>query len=207
VDKEILEQAAARLFDAILLGRRGHTGLSGMFMGSVSANVLENATAIPVWIVDEKGPSRNILAAVDGSESALKAVDHLSFIVGPDADVAISLFHVTPRLQDFCPVDFSDVDVENLERVIREGGRECIDRFYARARRKLMEAGINENRVSLKTKKVAVSVGKTILKEYRSGGYGTLVVGRRGMDRKFFTGSVSHHLVQRFCDGALWVVP
>ncbi|WP_054691691.1 hypothetical protein [Desulfosarcina cetonica] len=50
-------------------------------------------------------------------------------------------------------------------------------------------------------------VGKSVLEAYRKGGFGTLVVGRRGMGKQFFTGSVSRFLVNQFSDGALWVVP
>ena len=48
---------------------------------------------------------------------------------------------------------------------------------------------------------------KAVLDEFQQGNFGTLVVGRRGMNKKFFTGSVSGYLMNEFSEGALWVVP
>lgn len=48
---------------------------------------------------------------------------------------------------------------------------------------------------------------KVIFEGYRRGGFGSLVVGRRGMERRYFTGSVSRYLVNQFSGGALLVAP
>jgi hypothetical protein len=50
-------------------------------------------------------------------------------------------------------------------------------------------------------------VGKAVLDEYRQGNFGTLVAGRRGMNKKYSSGSVSRYIINRFSNGALWVVP
>jgi hypothetical protein len=63
-----------------------------MFIGSVSANIVNNSADTPVWLVDEEGASQDIMVAVDGSESSFKAVDHLAFIVGGNTDLKISFF-------------------------------------------------------------------------------------------------------------------
>jgi hypothetical protein len=34
-----------------------------------------------------------------------------------------------------------------------------------------------------------------------------VVVGRRGLNKKYFTGSVSRYLMNQFSNGALWIVP
>jgi nucleotide-binding universal stress UspA family protein len=207
VAKDILQAGTAGHYDALIMGRRGLSGLQDMFIGSVSANIVNNSADIPVWLVDEKGPSSNIMIAVDGSENSYKAVDHLAFIIGGNADLKISFFHVTPRLQDFCPIDFEDVDSEALEEIIQQGDRQCIDQFYAHAQKRLKEAGIRENQVSFKAVEGVLRVGKAVLDEYHRGKFGTLVVGRRGANKKFFTGSVSRYLINQFSGGALWVVP
>jgi len=205
--KDILEYSTAMQVDAILLGRRGLSGLAETFLGSVSANVVENSQLIPVWLVDEKSASKTVMVAVDGSESSLRAVDHLSFILGGNTDVNLSFFHVAPRLQDFCPIDFEDTDTATLETIIQQGDKACIDRFFAHARKKLAELGFKDNQIHINVKEGGFRVGKAIIDAYRQGKYGTLVIGRRGMDKKFFTGSVSRYLINQFSDGALWVVP
>jgi nucleotide-binding universal stress UspA family protein len=205
--KDILEAGQAGHFDALILGRRGLSGWQDMLVGSVSANIVNNSMDTPVWLVDEEGASQDIMVAVDGSENALKAVDHLAFIIGGNTDLKISFFHVTPRLQDFCPVDFEQNESDALEEIIRQGDRQCIDQFFSHAQKILNEAGIQPNQISFKTSEGVFRVGKAVLDEYRRGNFGSLVVGRRGMNKQFFTGSVSRYLINQFSGGALWVVP
>lgn len=207
VAKDILEYSTAMLYDAILIGRRGLSGVAELFVGSVSANVVDHSELIPVWLADGSSPSPNIMIAVDGSESALRAVDHMAFMLANREDVKITFLHVVPNLKDFCPVDFDDAGYDALEEIIRKGDRACIDRFYAHAGNKLKEFGISDRQVTFNTRQAAFRIGKTILEEYQKGGFGTLIIGRRGMDKKFFTGSVSRYLINHFSGGALWVVP
>jgi nucleotide-binding universal stress UspA family protein len=207
VAKDILEYSTAKLFDAILVGRRGISGVAEVFMGSVSANVVDNSPLIPVWLVDEQGPAKSIMVAVDGSESSLSAVDHMAFMFGGNTDVTLTFFHVAPKLANFCPIDFDDTDSAQLESVIKQADEACIDRFFAHARKKLTEAGIGDNQIEINVKEGGFKMAKAILEAYRQGNYGTLIIGRRGMDKKFFTGSVSRYLINQFGKGALWVVP
>jgi nucleotide-binding universal stress UspA family protein len=206
VAKDILEYGTALLYDAVIVGRRGVSGLAEVFMGSVSNNIVDNSELLPVWLVDEKSPSKGIMVAVDGSGSSLRAVDHLAFIFGGNPDVTITFFHVAPRLSDFCPIDFSETDTSQLEAAIHQGDKACIDRFYAHALKKLADAGISERQIRIDVRQGGFKVGKAVLEAYRKGRYGTLIVGRRGMGRQFFTGSVSRYLVNQFSGGALWVV-
>ena len=207
VAKDILEYGTALLYDAIIIGRRGLSGLTEMFVGSVSTNVVDNSQLLPVWLVDQQGPSPSVMAAVDGSESSFRAVDHLAFMFGGNDRVNITFFHVAPRLADFCPIDFKDTDTSTLEEMIQQGDKACVDRFFAHALKKLEDAGIAQHQVRIEVREGGFSAGKAILEAYRKGRFGTLIIGRRGMDKKFFTGSVSRHLINRFSDGALWVVP
>lgn len=207
VAKDILEYGTALLYDAIIVGRRGLSGLGEVFVGSVSANIVDNSQLLPVWLVNEKTNSNGIMVAVDGSDSSLRAVDHMSFIFGGNPDVTISFFHVAPRLTDFCPIDFTETDTSAIEAVIKQGDKACIDRFYAHALKKLADAGIAEQQIRIEVSKGGFRVSKTILEAYRKGHFGTLIVGRRGTNKQFFTGSVSRYLINRFSEGALWVVP
>ena len=207
VAKDILEYAEKGRFDAIVLGRRGVSGLQAVFSGSVSGNIVDNSEVVPVWIVDEKPVSNRILVAIDGSESSLRAVDHLSFIIGGNPDVRITFFHVTPRLKDVCEVDFDDVESETIEDIIRKGDKVCIDRFYAHALKILKDAGVQEDQITVESAEGVLRVGKAILDTYKKGEFGALVIGRRGMGKKFFTGSVSRQIINQFSQGALWVVP
>lgn len=205
--KDILEYGTALLYDALIVGRRGLSGLAETFIGSVSANIVDNSHLLPVWIVNEKTSANAIMVAVDGSESSLRAVDHMAFMFGGNTDVNLTFFHVAPRLANFCPIDFDDTDSAQLDAVIQQADKACIDRFFAHARKKLAESGIADSQIKVSVKEGGFKVAKAVREAYQQGNYGTLIIGRRGMDKKFFTGSVSRYLVNQFSEGALWVVP
>ncbi len=205
VSKDILDRAQQGLYDAILVGRRGLTRLQKTFMGSTTAKLVEHSTLIPVWVVDGDVESMKVMLAVDGSESSLRAVDHLSFMIGGNKKVHITLFHVTPSLVNYCIIDFNEKHSDAGE-VIARGAKRCVDHFYAQAQRKLKEAGIQDNQVELKAVKRTVDVGGAIVGEARKGDYGTVVVGRRGVDGAFFMGSVSRYVLDKMAGRAVWVV-
>ncbi|MFZ7125846.1 MAG: universal stress protein [Desulfobacterales bacterium] len=205
IAKDILEFAQSGRYDAIVIGRRGVSRLKTVFMGSVTANLLENSKFLPVWVVDGSVSFGSVLVAVDGSESALRAVSHLAFILGGDTDVRITLFHATPRFTAACPIDTGEVD-SALEAIGERGNQHCIDRFQHKAMETFQSAGIPEDRVSLKIAKRVLSPGRAIIEQAEAGSHDTVVIGRRGLSRSFFTGSVSRHVMDRAAHCALWVV-
>lgn len=207
VAKDILDQAQIGLFDAILLGRRGISSVQQMLMGSVSAHLIENSPVIPVWVVDGDVDAGSVLAAVDGSESALRAVDHLAFMLSGNPEVKIRFLHVAPRFKDVCEVDFDAKPGDGLEALVAQGDRRCMDDFFSAALAKLNAAGIREGQIETQTATPFVSVGETILKAAREGRVGTLVMGRRGTNQSFFGGKVSYYVSQKLSDTALWLVP
>lgn len=205
--KDILDVGQNSLFDAILVGRRGIGGLQRLFMGSVSAHLLENSPLIPVWMVDGKVFSTRIMAAVDGSESALRAVDHLAFILSGVPEARVCFFHVTPRLKDFCEIDFNRGQGADLEALITRGDQRCMDDFFSSALAKLRAAGFAESQIETRTAATLIGIGETILSAAREGGFGTLVMGRRGVNKSFFGGKVSYLVSRGISDAALWMVP
>jgi len=205
--KDILDQAQKGLFDAILLGRRGISSMQQMFMGSVSAHLIQNSQVIPVWLVDGNVNSARVLAAVDGSESALRAVDHMAFMLSGNPQVKVRFFHVTPRLKDYCAINFNPEPCGGIENLIVQGDKRCMDDFFSAALVKLRAAGFQENQIETETVATLVSVGDTILKTARKEGFGTIVLGRRGMNKSFFGGKVSYLVSQKISDAALWLVP
>jgi nucleotide-binding universal stress UspA family protein len=203
--RDILEKAEHGLYDAILLARRGLTKTQQLFMGSVSSKIVHNAARIPVWIVDGEVTSKKILVAVDGSAASLRSVDHLAFMVGGNPEVEVVLFHVTPKLGDFCTINFDDEPAHDLETAFLEMNQQCIDNFYAQAQNILHEAGLMEQQIKVKTKTTTWGVAKAIKEEARRGKYGTVIIGRSGMHKSFFMGNISSKVIQSLTNCALWV--
>lgn len=205
--KDIIDRAQHGLYDAVLVGRRGLGSMQQMVMGSVSAQVVANSQVIPVWLVDGEVRSLRVMVAVDGSAGALRAVDHLAFVLSGNPDATVRFFHVTPRLRDFCAVDFTATDARPLEALVAAGDRRCMDDFFAAALDKLKAAGLTERQVETRTTSTLVGVADAILDAARMDGFGIIVMGRRGVDRSFFGGSVSYSVGRNLADAALWLVP
>ena len=114
--KAILEYARKGIYDAIVVGRGGLSRIQKTFMGSTSADLLESADVIPVWMVDGNVTSKRILVAVDGSESSYRAIDHAGFILSENPEIKFSLFHVSPDAEDLDAVAFAkdDPDIQDI---------------------------------------------------------------------------------------------
>ena len=211
VARDIIHQAYSELADAITIGRRGFSKFQDTFIGSTTKNVIEHTADIPVWVVDGEIISKEILLAVDGSTDSFKALEYLCDILRHDPDLTLTLFHVQPSLRDCCEIEFaatqSPEDEELVSSIIEKADRHCIENFMDHALRKLKEKKIYGDRLKLKAQPTKFNIGKTIVEEFRNGNYGTLVVGKRGVDKRFFMGSVSHYLVSHLENGALWIVP
>ena len=55
--------------------------------------------------------------------------------------------------------------------------------------------------------KSTLNIGKTIVDEAEKGDFGTVVIGRKGANNSFFTGSVSRHVLINASNCAVWLVP
>ena len=205
--KDIIDVAQEGYYDAIVVGRRGLSGIAKLYSGSVTANILEQSQVIPVWLVDGEAGPGDLMIAADGSEASLRAVDHVSFVMGGDTETSVTLVHVNSNARNTCGIEVQDASDTELEDIIVRGDKACINQFYSRALKKFTQAGIAEKRVRFKTIEGRIRIGKAIMDYAQKGGYGTLVVGRRGMNKSFFMGSVSRYLINNLSNGALWVVP
>jgi len=204
--KSILDYGVRTRCDAIVLGRRGLSRLAESFVGSVANSVLEYTKTMPVWSIGGESKSQRIMVAIDGSESSLRALDHVCYMTGGNPSIEINLLHVAPRLRDYCSIDF-EADEEILEEIISREDKKCIDGFYVHAKRRFKNAGIEESRILIREVESAVSVGKTVVNEANKGEFGAIVVGRSGLNKSFFMGSVSQYILNGAPKSAVWLVP
>jgi nucleotide-binding universal stress UspA family protein len=207
IAKDIIEYAQAGRYDALVIGRRGISSLQELFMGSVSSNITQNSNIIPVWVIGGDVAPAKFLVAVDGSEYSLRAIDHLAFAMSDAVGISLTFLHVRPKLKDYCEVDFEATQAEALEDLIRKGDKACIDNFYTLALKKLKEFDIREDRIQTKTVTGLANIGAAILKEVQTGNYDTVVMGRSGVNKSFFTGSVTNTVLNKISKGAVWLVP
>jgi nucleotide-binding universal stress UspA family protein len=206
VAKDIINFAQERQYDAIVIGRRGLSKIQEMIMGSVTAELLEHSRTIPVWVVDGKISSDKILVAVDNSEYSLRVVDHVSFMAGDNKTTHMTFYHIKPKGADMSQVEFDEKEPAELEKLVARDIDKYINEFHEKAVRKLKEAGIDEDRYEIQVAEAVRNVGKAIMNKVSKEDFGTIVIGRSGMNRSFFMGGVSRYVTNRAMNRALWVV-
>ncbi|MCK5192806.1 MAG: universal stress protein [Desulfobulbaceae bacterium] len=207
IAKDIIEYALKGKYDALVLGRRGISGLIEFFMGSVSSNIVQNSKVTPVWMIDGNVTPAKILVPIDGSEYSLRAIDHLAFIVSDHSDLNLTFLHVIPKLKNFCEIDFEIKEADAFEDLIIKANQNCIDNFYDLALKKLKEFGIKEDQIEIKTVTQPLSIGAPIVDEVQTGNFDTVVMGRSGINKRFFTGSVTNYVLNNISNAAIWIVP
>jgi nucleotide-binding universal stress UspA family protein len=206
--RDILFEADQGMVDAVVMGRRGLGKMAEMFLGSVSNKIIQGSSTAPVWIIGGKVTNSNILVAVDGSENAKRAVDHLSFILGSCADegIKILLFNAYPGLLTLAGPRI----IPNLSEfpISRQQYEDKTNSLFEECEKMLLEAGVSPGSIKKKTCFKCSDIGKAILSEARKGGYGTIVMGRRGISKakEFFMGSVSNRILQQAEDLAVWII-
>ncbi len=202
--KDIIDYAHKSLHDAIVVGRRGLSRIQKAFMGSTSAKILEHAASIPVWIVDGDVQARKILVPIDVSETSLQMVDYIGLILGRQSDAHLTLFHVdeTPKTSHAASEGYPKI----MAGVIAKGEQRWQNSYWAAAKANLEAAGIQSSRIVQLTVPRTGRIAKMILEEVQAGDYDTIILGRRGSGNAFFLGSVSHYVIERLTDRAVWLI-
>jgi len=206
VTQDICNWASVKQVDTILLTKRGKTEIKSFFMGEVSTRLVEYRRNNPVWILEGCIDSKNVLVCVDNSENALRAVDHVGFMLS-GTDCHITLFHTMRHLSRFVPMQVLE-ESEDLEQLWRnKAGRE-IAPYVKKARKILLKAGLNEEQITTKVTEGSRSAADDILKEAQDNDHGTIVMGRRGLSavKEFFMGSVTTSVLNRAVSLAIWIV-
>ncbi len=148
--------------------------------------------------------SHNLLTAVDQSENSRRAVDYLSRWVACMEGVQVTLLHVIKEpSRDVLP------DEDEREEYI--GQKEAAaESLLSRCREELESRGIPPEKIQTSVLNCCApdTVVETILGEAETGGYDTIVLGRRGMSKKeeYIFGSVTSRIVREVAHATVWVV-
>jgi nucleotide-binding universal stress UspA family protein len=204
---DILFEARNGLYDALLIGRRGIGKLEEMFMGSVSAAIVDTCFDLPIWIVDGKVNSRRFLLPVDGTFNSLKAADHLGFILKDNPYAEITLFHLAALFAD----EAKKINRQALHEIWGEewcmAHLEKDDSLYSAPEQLLLEHGISPSRIKRFSKDGGISAPKHILRRSVIDKHGTIVIGRRGKHvKKGILKGVSENVLRMANGVAVWIV-
>jgi len=94
---------------------------------------------------------------------------------------------------------------EDLTQRLRDENQKMFDSH----RDCLERAGVASERICTRCRVASISRAGDILAEAREGGYGTIIMGRRGISkvRELVMGRVTSKVLNRAEDLALWIVP
>jgi nucleotide-binding universal stress UspA family protein len=204
--RDIYNLAADKRADSVLIGAKGRSRLEAFFSGEVANKMLAYCRVCPLWIVEGGVKSKRVLIAVDSSENALRAVDHAAYMLA-GSDCQVTLFHSKRHLRRFLPQEIIEAAPE-LEELWKNKAGEQIAPQMKKAKEMLLKAGLPESQLQTRVVDGTRDAASDILKEARSGDYGTIVLGRRGRSgvKEFFLGSVTSKVLQGGSGMAVWLV-
>ncbi|MBU1713140.1 MAG: universal stress protein, partial [Proteobacteria bacterium] len=204
IARDILHEAETGEYKMIVVGRTGTSKFKDLVLGSVANKLIGNLVDIPLVVVGGKPNPNKFIIAFDGSKASMRSVSNVAAMLN-NADSEIMICHVIRSIGiemmassefSFPEFDWTETCVRKIEPVIEE------------AKRKLVSAGLDPAKISGKILTEKPSRAGGIIAEAKAGGFGTIVVGRRGLSsvEEFFIGRVSRKVLHMAKKMAVWVV-
>ena len=191
-------------YAAVVIGRTGLSKFKDTILGSVANKLVEKLTNIPLCLVAGNAAPNRILLSIDKSEGSMRAVEYVASMFDKWAS-EVTLFHAIRGFNIF-QRRYEGVISLNDEQEWMDAYE--IQSVFEKAKLHLVKGGFDRERVTSKVIKNVISRAGAIVEETREGGYGTIVVGRRGVSKvhDFFMGGVSNKVIQLASDKTVWLV-
>ena len=204
VAKDIIAESG-KGYDAVVVGRRGMNDPTDIIVGATAYRMMSGIQHLPVVVVGDKPDSNHVLIGFDGSENAFSAVDcACSLMSRPGRKVM--LCHVARSMSSY--LDDKKGVSDEKEKLLEAQSRQKIKDLMADAASRLVESGFDKELVVQKVLEARVSRAVAIAKTAEQQGYGTIVIGRRGLSviKDFLMGRVSMKVLHRAHEMAVWIV-
>ncbi len=146
---------------------------------------------------------KRIIIAIDDSPRSINAVEYVGSIAGHLKEVHLCLLHIYP----VPPPDYyqSGATLDEYKAEQEERAR----MLFAQAKKILQRHGIAHQAITSRCQIAGEqSISAAILDLQVREGYGTIVVGKRGISKaeEFLFGSISNALIHNGRDIAVWVI-
>jgi len=206
IARDIVSEAS-KGYDGVVVGRRGLGKVESVLLGSVSDKILQRVRDVPVWIIGGDIRSSKMLLAVDTSDNARKAVQYAAPFLA-DCGAEVTLCHVVrgffPTIE---PSPFQPG--EELKKLLIEGIEQSVAVMFESYQECLEKAGVETRKIRNIWRIGSQSRAAEILNIAREKGYGTIIMGRRGISvvREFLMGRVTNKVLNGAEGLAVWIVP
>jgi nucleotide-binding universal stress UspA family protein len=176
-------------FQAIALARWGTRSLAQKVMGHVTYKLMNMAYHLPLWMIDPRISSHEILVTIVGAEISHRVVEHTIQYFSHLKESKFTLFHVIPPVApELHTASYWDIirDLSGGEKQENMANRmvEYLDKAKTIAqegKKRLVSAGIPEENVVVKFQAQKEGIARDILKELEEGNHGILLLGRKGV--------------------------
>lgn len=212
IARDIVHEVNAGGFDACVVGKKGMGWFASTLFGSITGKLLEVSENHPVWLVEgKKWKSRKVLIAMDETTNAVDLARYAGTMLQGVEGVEILFYH-------FCSPFTEDLSTEErkrlkeLEKRVVEREKEEMLHFYEEGKKVLIDLGFPEKSLKFEFRYHQSArpkrVSQAILDQIKKGGFGTLVIGRKGATqaKEFRVGSVALRTLAETKDCVVWVV-
>jgi nucleotide-binding universal stress UspA family protein len=207
VARDILGLEQEHAYNAIVLGRHGMSAVDRFLMGSVTHKVLQHTKGVPLCVVHGEIEVGKLLITIDSSPNSKRVLEQAGWLLAEAGPMAVTILHVLAPLigQEMASMwtGLTDMASTMEQRQIDDA-----EEMLSQAKTYLTECDVPAFAIKTRLETRAPEVTQAVLKEAREGGYGSIIIGRRGISRtrRFLFGSVSNKIVQQARDMAVWVV-
>jgi nucleotide-binding universal stress UspA family protein len=208
IARDIIREAQEG-YDAVVAGRQGTNPITRLVIGSIASKLLQSLTFVPLWLVGKTKPNNKILVALDASEGAARAVEHVGkMLSGTDFDLTLLRVVRSTGSQLSGKGDGAALAADRDDSESGVDSDAFSHEIFGRAAKILLEAGFSQDRITAKVISGVATRSGSIIAQATAGGYGTIVMGRRGHSRvgEFSMGRVTNKVIQLAGRVAVWVV-
>ncbi len=205
IARDILE-ASKHGCAALAFGRNGYGALGDYMLGSVAAKLVEAAGYVPLVIVGGGSDNKRIMVAFDRSRRLQQGLDQVGKLIDKELEEML-LCHIVRPLALPSPAASYAIKAGYDTHWLDDKTQEIIPHMVE-TKKRLSHFGFDPEKFRTAIIKEKISRAKGLFDEAEMGGFGTIIIGRRGLTlvEAFSMGRVTRKVIHMAIHQALWVV-
>ncbi len=192
-------------FETIALARWGARTLAQKIMGNVTYRLISIGYNLPVWMIDPRISSQDVLVTIVGADISRRVMEHTVKYFAHLKESRFTFFHVIPpippQLHTSAYWDYVRdlTEEERQEDMVRQRKdySEKARSIAEEGKDRLTNAGVPEQNIAVKFQAQKEGLARDILTELEEGNHGILLLGRKGFKdiSQFGLGSKANKLL------------